>query len=82
SGTLSRILRAKAFQFLGMISYSFYLWHTLIMVGTKKIFRHLVGPLSEWGAIMVFFALSFGLTTIVAWGSYKVFEQFTSNWFA
>ena len=79
-GPLSAILRIRVFQVLGAISYSFYLWHTLVMTATKKLSFHLVGKLGEWGAIALFFVTSMALTVLVSWISYRLFEKAMSGW--
>ncbi len=38
-GMLSRVLRTAPMQWLGTISYSFYLWHPVVMSMTKQILR-------------------------------------------
>jgi peptidoglycan/LPS O-acetylase OafA/YrhL len=64
---VSRILKFKALVFIGLISYSLYLWHWPIIVFTK--YRALESLSATTGAILV--AASF----IAAWVSWKWVEQ-------
>ncbi len=68
-------LGGRVFQWLGTISYSFYLWHALVMSATKRVANGYVVPQFGVGVGFVFFLLSslaFGL--LVSWASWAIFE--------
>jgi peptidoglycan/LPS O-acetylase OafA/YrhL len=71
----TRFLESRAFQFLGQISYSFYLWHALVMSLVKRPVLALVVPRFgvAWG-FALFCALSSSLSIAIAWASWSVFE--------
>jgi peptidoglycan/LPS O-acetylase OafA/YrhL len=71
----SAFLKSRLFQFLGSISYSFYLWHALVMAVVKRVLAHYVtphvGPLASFGI----FAISCLLIAIpLSWLSWQLFE--------
>ncbi|MES0873946.1 acyltransferase family protein [Sinimarinibacterium thermocellulolyticum] len=75
AGPFGIFLRSGALQFLGTISYSFYLWHTPVMFFTKRIVLHYVAP--EQGdamATLSFALLSLPPALLVSWISYRLFE--------
>lgn len=59
-GPLAAVLRGRAFQYLGTISYSFYLWHIIVLAGVIALLRH-AGVLDGAGdaaqALIVLFGL-------------------------
>lgn len=65
-GLLNRIFASKAFRFIGITSFSMYLWHWFILVW---VLRYLSVP-SPLGMI-----LFYGVTLIVAGISFLVFER-------
>jgi len=68
-------LQGPTFQFLGNISYSFYLWHTLAMGLVKRVAMPHVPP--EFGpviALIVFGVASLAIALPVSWASWKLFE--------
>ena len=68
-------LRSATFQFLGRISYSFYLWHALVMALMKRIVIAVVLP--EYGtaaAVAVFAIGSLAISLPVSWLSWSLFE--------
>lgn len=68
-------LSGNLFQFLGRISYSFYLWHALVMSVTKRIF---VPPVMDrYGVVAgvaVFALSSLAIAIPVSWVSWNLFE--------
>src|SRR3546814_5493497 len=50
----ARFLRSRVVQFLGTISYSLYLWHTLVMFATKRWAAGAFAETSETLAVAVF----------------------------
>jgi polysaccharide biosynthesis protein PslH len=68
-------LRSRAFQFLGTISYSFYLWHALIMSATKRVALGYFVPRYGVPAGFLFFLVSsLALGLLVSWASWSLFE--------
>jgi peptidoglycan/LPS O-acetylase OafA/YrhL len=68
-------LSTRTFQFLGTISYSFYLWHALVMSATKRAAAAYVAPQFGLAAAFVFFFVSsLVIGLLVAWLSWSVFE--------
>jgi len=68
-------LNTQTFQFLGNISYSFYLWHALVMSVTKRVVMEFVTP--QFGvtvAFIVFVVSSLAIAIPVSWASWQVFE--------
>ncbi|MGC3981972.1 MAG: acyltransferase [Steroidobacteraceae bacterium] len=74
-------LQRASLQFLGNISYSFYLWHPLVMFGVKKLVKATALPeLNAALAVTVFALVSFGLALLVSWLSYRYCEQRLAKW--
>ncbi|HKE92897.1 MAG TPA: acyltransferase [Povalibacter sp.] len=71
----TRFLSGPVFQFLGRISYSFYLWHTLVMATVK---RYVVPPIvAEHGVaagVIAFAVISMAIALPVSWLSWSLFE--------
>lgn len=68
-------LGSRAFQWLGTISYSFYLWHALVMSATKRLAIVYVVPQFGIGVGFVFFLLSsIAVGLLVSWASWEMFE--------
>jgi peptidoglycan/LPS O-acetylase OafA/YrhL len=68
-------LNGRTFQFLGNISYSFYLWHGLVMAVTKRIVLAYVTPeLGVAVGFIVFLVSSLAIAIPVSWLSWKLFE--------
>ncbi|MDE2581016.1 MAG: acyltransferase [Rhodospirillales bacterium] len=80
-GLFGRFLRLPVMQYLGTISYSFYLWHPIVMAGVKHEMMvtgvvRAVGP----GAQAVFFVLALPPSLIVAHYSQIVLERGAGRW--
>jgi peptidoglycan/LPS O-acetylase OafA/YrhL len=68
-------LRSRAMQFLGTISYSFYLWHALIMSATKRVaLGYLVPHYGVSAGFLFFLVSSLALGLLVSWASWALFE--------
>lgn len=68
-------LNGQTFQFLGNISYSFYLWHALVMAATKRFVNAYVTPDYGLAAGFAVFALStLAIAIPLSWASWRVFE--------
>lgn len=68
-------LRTAVWQFLGKISYSFYLWHALVMAVVKRLVVPYVTP--EYGAtagLIIFAVVSMAIALPVSWLSWALFE--------
>lgn len=80
-------LESRVVQFLGTISYSFYLWHALVMSFVKRAVGAYVVPETGLAAGYVIFALvSLAIALTVAWASWSIFEvrlaKYLRRWFA
>lgn len=68
-------LGSRAFQWLGTISYSFYLWHALVMSATKRLANLYVVPQFGSAVGFVFFLLSsITVGLLLSWASWALFE--------
>jgi peptidoglycan/LPS O-acetylase OafA/YrhL len=79
-GILSHLLGARVFQYLGTISYSFYLWHIALLSPLKRIFGWhggLIpnGPLN----LLVFAAVGLACSLMAADLSYRAIEQWATH---
>jgi peptidoglycan/LPS O-acetylase OafA/YrhL len=77
---LSAVLRRRAFQFLGTISYSFYLWSPVVTYPMKLLIQKaLIGRVSDIAIVASFAAIGFAASVTVAWGSYRLLEDRASR---
>ncbi len=81
SGISGKVLRSAPMQFMGTISYSFYLWHPIIMSVIKQVMVHsgvveLAGPSSQ----LLFFVLSLPPSLLIGWLSQRVLERGVGTW--
>ncbi|HET8936708.1 MAG TPA: acyltransferase [Polyangiales bacterium] len=68
-------LDSRVFQFLGRISYSFYLWHTLVMSVIKRLVTPFVVPHVGVGIGFSVFVLASGAVSLaISWLSWTLFE--------
>lgn len=68
-------LNGRLFQFLGLISYSFYLWHGLVMSVMRRIVQPYVIPHTGLTVGFVVFVLGVLAVSIpVSWLSWQLFE--------
>ncbi len=75
ASTQFAFLGSRAFQFLGTISYSFYLWHALVMSATKRVANAYVAPrFGIAAAFLVFLLSSLAIGLLVSWASWALFE--------
>ena len=74
NGLFSRLLRSPAFSFLGTISYSFYLWHPIVIVVIKRAILHLPQAWHGWGTDLLFVSVSVVGSLVLAWLSWRFFE--------
>jgi peptidoglycan/LPS O-acetylase OafA/YrhL len=74
-GLFSRLLRTRLFIFLGTISYSFYLWHPIVIVALKRlVLERLPEAWQGWGSGILFVTLSTFGSLALGWLSWRVFE--------
>jgi polysaccharide biosynthesis protein PslH len=68
-------LRSRAFQFVGTISYSFYLWATLVVSATKRLaIAYFVPHYGVAIGFLFFFISSIAIGLLVSWASWALFE--------
>lgn len=80
-GWIGALLTSRVMQFLGLISYSLYMWEFITMAVVKRIIETsgLPSILGVWSQLS-FFVLAFPLTIFVAWMSQKLIEQGVCGW--
>lgn len=80
-GWLGRFLTLPFMQWMGTISYSFYLWHPLCMAIVKLAMHKLglVDTIGPWSQVC-FFILALGPALLVAQWSQILLEQRASRW--
>lgn len=68
-------LTSRLFQFLGNISYSFYLWHALVMSLVKRVvIAYVVPDLGSAVGLVMFGVVSMAISIPVSWASWRLFE--------
>jgi peptidoglycan/LPS O-acetylase OafA/YrhL len=68
-------LESAAFQFLGKVSYSFYLWHLLVVSAVKRVIGAFVIP--HTGApvgVLFVLVVAFAISLPLAWATWLVLE--------
>ncbi len=80
-GAFGRILRSRPFQYLGTISYSFYLWHPIVMSGVKTALLHAGVPQAAgmWAQV-VFFVVALPPALAVSDASQRILERRLAIW--
>ncbi len=80
-GLLPALLRRPSMQFFGTISYSFYLWHAVVMYpvkhGVMPILLPQVGPTLT---LVAFTVISLFVSIVVSWLSYRILEVAVGRW--
>jgi len=77
-----RWLHSDSMQFLGTVSYSFYLWHPIVMFAVKRPLIHLLSiHFGELTCAIAFAVVSFAASLLIAWLSYRIFEQGAARFF-
>ncbi|HEX4506028.1 MAG TPA: acyltransferase [Alphaproteobacteria bacterium] len=78
---LSALLRTRFLQYLGTISYSFYLWSPVVTFPMKLVIqRYLHGRLDDRGIVALFATIGFAASVVVAHASYRVLEDAAGRW--
>ena len=80
-GRLGTLLRSRPLHYLGTISYSFYLWHPVVMSGVKTalLHAHVLQASGMW-AQALFFAVALPPSLAVSHISERVLERRFSAW--
>jgi peptidoglycan/LPS O-acetylase OafA/YrhL len=75
-GWFGRLLRSRVAQYLGTISYSFYLWQASTEYVGKRLLTHFVLPTvgDEWGTTLLLL-ICLPVSLIASHLSYRVIEQ-------
>ena len=74
-GAFSRFMRSRLFQYLGNISYSLYLWHTLIMFPIKRLIPILeLESLNQYVLFATFTGVSLIISILISHCSYRLLE--------
>lgn len=69
-------LESRTFQFLGNISYSFYLWHALVISAVKRLIEREVMPyLPPAASLAVFILATLVIALPLSWLSWNLFER-------
>jgi peptidoglycan/LPS O-acetylase OafA/YrhL len=80
-GVFGQALSSAPMQFLGTISYSFYLWHPIVVVAAKRLVTHYFPPPQwPWLAPILFVCLCVGGSLAAGWSSWRLFEVGFSHW--
>ncbi|MEC5387839.1 acyltransferase [Uliginosibacterium sp. H3] len=79
-GHIVRLLETSSFQFLGTISFSFYLVSSMVMFAVKKVCLLLLVGSAPSLILAVFCVLSLLLSVLLSWATYTAFEQHFSAW--
>ena len=77
---LSALLRTRFLQFLGTISYSFYLWSPVVTFPMKLIIqKYLHGRLDDLAIVALFATVGFAASVAVAYLSYRILEDWAGR---
>ncbi|MGI4955016.1 MAG: acyltransferase family protein [Janthinobacterium lividum] len=80
-GVLGWLLRTRLLQWLGTISYSFYLWHPIVMAVTKQeLTRSGLAVAAGSGAQMLLFLVALPPSLLVAAASQRLIERQFGQW--
>ncbi|MGG1555749.1 acyltransferase family protein, partial [Paenibacillus ferrarius] len=75
-GLLPKLLRSRIMRYLGEISYSLYMWHTVVMFPLKKVMQQISIYVqnASW-TFLIYAVLCTGLSLVVSHLSYKYIEK-------
>lgn len=80
-GRLARLLCTRAVQFMGTISYSFYLWSPIVMSILKQgMLRSGLALAAGPAAQLLFFVLALPPAILVSWASQRMLERGAGAW--
>lgn len=74
-GLLSKILQWSMFQFLGKISYAFYLWSPICLMISKVIAKMLLLYSNEWVSLLIFVVFGFIGSLFISYLNWKFIED-------
>ena len=80
-GVLGRLLRTRPFKTLGAISYSFYLWHLIVIAIAKRVMA-MTGIEAHAGGYsqIVLLAVCLPISIVVAYASTQLVERRFAAW--
>jgi peptidoglycan/LPS O-acetylase OafA/YrhL len=79
SGAHGRILASRSMQWLGTISFSFYLVHPIMMSPVKRLLLPALG-LGTWPSIVVFAVVAFAISCLASFLTWKYLEVGLRRW--
>ncbi|MGI4940957.1 MAG: acyltransferase family protein, partial [Janthinobacterium lividum] len=80
-GVLGSLLRTRLLQWLGTISYSFYLWHPIVMSMAKQaLVRTGLVVAAGSGAQLLLFLVALPPSLVVAVASQRLIERRLNHW--
>lgn len=80
-GRFVAVLRTRPLQYLGTISYSFYLWHPIVMSGVKTVLLRLGATQAAGeGAQLLFFVVALPPSILAADASQRILERRVAVW--
>lgn len=80
-GWFGRLMRTRLFQYLGTISYSFYLWQASSEYVCKRFLTHAVLPVigDQWGTTLLLL-ITFPVALVSSHISYRFIERDFTKW--
>ncbi len=80
-GMLGRLLRSRPLHYLGTISYSFYLWHPVVMSGIKTLLLHaqILQASGMWAQVL-FLVVALPPSLAVSHASQRMLERRFAAW--
>jgi peptidoglycan/LPS O-acetylase OafA/YrhL len=74
-GAFGRLLRTRPLQYMGDISYSFYLWHPFAYFAGKKIVRALAAGAPPAAQVALLFLVTLPAAIALSHASYRLIER-------
>lgn len=78
NGLLSLLLRTRVMHYLGRISFSLYMWHTMVMFGLK-IIAPKISAILGYQPFWIYALLSLSLSIVVSDFSYWIIERWCTD---
>jgi peptidoglycan/LPS O-acetylase OafA/YrhL len=80
-GATARALRLRPVQFMGTISYSFYLWHIVMMFAAKPVLKlPMIRDLGGAPRAVIFVLVALAGSLAVSWASWRLLEAGAGRW--